>query len=80
MPVLELFRVSPVRDFTCSCGWRFILCDHGVFGPMWDKGWRFRISRLMTIDEFADDYADCAYNAAMTNPKNQSVHVHPFTD
>lgn len=77
-----------MRVFDCQCDWRFIIGDTHVYGPIYEVPWASRAAgesvysqgRLMTIEQFADNYADCAYNAAMTNTANQDEHVHPFTD
>lgn len=79
-----------MRVFDCRCTWRFIIGDKQVYGPIYlhnlpghftgDPGGCYTRGRLMTTEEFADQYGDCAYNAAMINPANVAEHVHPFTD
>lgn len=74
-----------MRLFTCQCRWTYLISETHVFGPLFlgmyiaDRPdyWR---KKMMTAERFADEYADCAYNAMMTNPANQVEHVHPFTD
>jgi hypothetical protein len=55
-----------VRQFDCSCGWRFIVGRRHVYGPLyplglpgdyggWVKG------RMMTRDEWEETESDCAY-------------------
>lgn len=63
-----------MRVFDCQCGWRYIIGETHVYGPLWDQGWNKNIGHLMTKEQFADDYSDCAYNAAMTNPANTEPH------
>jgi hypothetical protein len=74
-----------MRLFDCQCKWRFIIGETHVYGPIYATGLPghggcYSQGRMMTVEQFGDDYSDCFYNAAMTNPANQVDHVHPFTD
>lgn len=57
-PELELF--------TCTCDWVYVVGRREVFGPMFrnsaedaSRGWH--VGRMMTREQWADEYADCAY-------------------
>ena len=74
-----------MRVFDCKCKWRFVIGETHVYGPVYAHDLPghpgcYSQGRLMTAEQFADDYADCAYKAAMKNPANEVDHVHPFTD
>jgi hypothetical protein len=58
-----------MKLFTCCCGWSFVVRKKRVFGPMYELGSLGHFSgpngchhagRMMTREEFADEYADCA--------------------
>lgn len=78
-----------MRVFDCRCEWRFIIGGNSVYGPIYRQDWGgnhaeyhdcWSRGRLMSAEEFYDQYADCAYNAAMTNPDNQDDHERPWTE
>ena len=58
-----------MKLFTCCCTWSFVTGKKQVFGPIYnvDLPGHFtgpngcmHVGRMMTREEFADDYADCA--------------------
>lgn len=68
--------------FDCECEWRFVVGDDRVYGPIFrgpgEHKDYFSRGRLMTREEFEDDYADCAYRYELT--ERAALPVHPFTD
>lgn len=51
--------------FTCTCDWKFIVGSKQVFGPMFcgpgEHSHYWHLGRMMTREQFKDEYADCAY-------------------
>jgi hypothetical protein len=54
-----------VKLFTCTCEWVFVVGRKRVFGPMFpgpgEHNAYWHVGRMMTREQFADEYADCAY-------------------
>jgi len=59
-----------MREFTCTCTWRFIVGKKRVFGPVFEMGLPghfsgrtgcYHVGHMMSREEFEDEYADCAY-------------------
>jgi hypothetical protein len=54
-----------MRDFTCTCDWRFIVGRKRVFGPLFtgpgEHQMFWHVGQMMTRDEFEQAYSDCAY-------------------
>ena len=58
-----------MQVFDCSCKWRFIIGKKQVYGPIWAIGLPGHFTgatgchtrgRMMTREQFEDEYADCA--------------------
>lgn len=55
-----------MKDFTCCCDWRFIVGRRQVYGPIYSMGigefpdLLATSQRLMSMERFRDEYADCA--------------------
>jgi hypothetical protein len=56
--------------FDCGCKWRFIVGKKQVYGPIWrielpghftGRHGCYTLGRMMSREQFADEYADCEY-------------------
>lgn len=56
--------------FDCTCKWRFIVGKKQVYGPIWrielpghftGRHGCYTLGRMMSREQFADDYSDCEY-------------------
>ena len=51
-------------EFECSCKWRFIVGKQKVFGPIFsgpgEHAAYHAVGRMMSREQFEDEYADCA--------------------
>jgi hypothetical protein len=47
-----------VKEFRCSCGWKYIVGKKTVYGPIMVG---MHVERFMTRDEWEEDYADCVF-------------------
>ena len=55
-----------MNEFTCTCGWQYIIGKKKVYGPIWHQPSHGELmlcgkGRMMSREVFEDDYADCAY-------------------
>lgn len=54
-----------MRQFTCTCDWIFIIGKKRVFGPIFrgpgEHQHYWHVGRMMSREDFEDQYADCAY-------------------
>lgn len=55
-----------MKLWDCQCTYRFLIGRTKVYGPIWPSGLPgheqcYSQGRLMTRDEFEDQYADCDY-------------------
>jgi len=50
-----------MKEFTCGCGWKYIVGKRRVYGPLYEKS---ATHRMMTIEDWRLQYGDCwaAYN------------------
>lgn len=72
--------------FDCKCGYRFIIGEDDVYGPIYSlapasSGWSR--GRMMMRHEFSEGYADCEYAYIMGTrhpPRDNAEQIHPFTD
>ena len=54
-----------MRKFTCTCEYVFIVGKKRVFGPMFsgpgEHQHYWHVGRMMSREQFEDEYSDCAY-------------------
>lgn len=70
-----------MQVFDCSCKYRFIVGKKQVYGPVYafDLPGHFKgpngchsRGRLMSREQFEDDYGDCAYRYSLNQPDIQA--------
>lgn len=54
-----------MRYFKCQCGWRYVVSQKKVFGPIFED-YDSSCARIMPKVRWAEEYADCAYNFEKT--------------
>jgi hypothetical protein len=63
-----------MKLFKCDCGYQYIVGDEDVFGPIIavcessgkESTTKFHLGRMMSREDFDEDYSDCARNLLTT--------------
>lgn len=67
-----------MRLFKCQCDWTYVIGNRRVFGAIWENGDATH-AHMMSVEQWEDNYADCAesYYSVTPKPHKCAVITHP---